>query len=96
MKHMKETAEQAKERDDLVPFVKKTRGKVYVAPEERQKAYLMPLVPALGEGGAKGKQKVSTALAKELDDLFDGVDEGDLAQLASECPAKSGACTCRM
>ena len=84
---MKEKAQQAEEREDLVPYVKKTRGKVYQPPEERQKAYLMPMpmVPAPEGNGSKGKQ-VSTALAKELDDLFDGVDEEDMALLASEWP----------
>ena len=84
LKYLKEEAEQAEDRDDTVPFVKKTRGKVYVAPEERQKAFLMPLLPAAEESKTKGKSKVSTALAKELDDLFDGVDDDDLALLAIE------------
>ena len=85
---MKTKALNTEDKEDLVPYIKKTRGKVYKSREERQQQedYLLPSITPKVEvtDATKGKQssKVNSAFAKELEDLFDGVDEDDLAELA--------------
>lgn len=87
---MKTKALNTEDKEDLVPYIKKTRGKVYKSREERQQQedYLLPSITPKVEvtDATKGKQssKVNSAFAKELEDLFDGVDEDDLAELAGE------------
>ena len=87
IKYMKEKALSIEDRDDPVPYIKKTRGKVFKSREEQQKEkdYLVtPKVEVSTSDSLQSKQssKVNSAFAKELEDLFDGVDEEDLAELA--------------
>nr|WAW84886.1 tropomodulin [Halisarca dujardinii] len=88
VEYMQTKALSTQDKPEPVPFIKKTRGRVFKPQEDRHKVeekFLLPSFTGKGElEQDKAKLEKKAVLSKELEELFDGVEEADLAELAGE------------